>query len=170
LLDLKLKCLFEYSEAEQNRLSKMSEQSEGTQSLPPQTTVNNSNNMNGGTAKSSLSAPTGPLAASRQVSSKSHLSNVSNSSMDVYSHATDNSTADFESTLPTKVHSKQTKASTSPTSTHSPNDSIRKEKDDNTINELKLLKKENESLLRENTTLKVKIQNNYVINFNLSLY
>lgn len=148
LLDLKLKCLFDFTEAEQSRLNRLAPVSDTT--LPHQPSSNSStttvsSSVAPGTdntkqsASNAMHRQTSSSSAMTQsrVSQMSNVSNVSNASSvgDVFSHANDaqqNGDADLS-----KV-----------------NRSRLEQKDDNTLNELKMLKKENESLTLEVKRLK----------------
>ncbi len=141
LLDLKLKCIFDFTEAEQSRLPNLQHVSEST-ILP--------SSKEGTTPKSDSQKQSHSTSASTNLNQSATKAN----SIDTFTTAVDVSHGnDFDSSLV-----KQKLLNTSNPNTNSPNSNnanIRPEKNDNTINELKLLKQENEMFKKEITRLKV---------------
>jgi hypothetical protein len=138
LLDLKLKCIFDFTEAEQSRLPNLQQVSESTV-IPS-------------SKEGSISKADTHKQQSHSTSTSSNLSmsqGGTKGNSDNFSTAADSN--DFDSSI---VKQKILNIS----NTNSPNNSSsRPEKNDNTINELKLLKQENEMFKKEITRLKVSI-------------
>lgn len=155
LLDLKLKCIFEFTELDHARAGQ------------PVNTTATSLDDGKVIANESTSKP----SSGRSNTSSSTTSNTS-SSKDTYVNANDMSTAnDFDSTAvsikPSSQYTSNQKNTTTPAaavaantnnnnnSTTSSTAASRLEKNDNTLNELKQLKQENDSLKKEVARLKV---------------
>lgn len=147
LLDLKLKCLFEFTEAEQQKLSQQHQQNEQTQNtsnLASVTAVNTTNILE----TTAINQTTKKQATNIQLPVSKHTQRLSNAN-DVFSNANEQqSSTDFDSTTNT-VCNNSTKTSSSANAT-----AARQDKNDNLLNELKLTKEENESLKKDNARLK----------------
>lgn len=143
LLDLKLKCIFELTESDQQRVQQQVAQTQPVTAAAAESTTNKTS------ADSSLK------------SAKSAMSGVSTSSF-----AKDNfmpATSDFDSTTAHKTTAGTPAASaaiSAAAGTGTPSAasvSSRLDKNDNTLNELKLLRQENDNLRKEVARLKVRI-------------
>jgi len=151
LLDLKLKCLFEFTEAEQQKLSQQHQQNEqqnqtqNTSNLASVTAVNTTTNNILETTSNNQT--TKKQATNIQLPVSKHTTRLSNAT-DVYSNASEQqSSTDFDSTTNTVSNSTKTSSSANATA-------ARQDKNDNLLNELKLTKEENESLKKDNARLK----------------
>ena len=149
LLDLKLKCLFEFTEAEQQKLSQQhQQQQQSEQHQQPQQqnqTINNSSNLASVTAintttnefleTTSTAVPVAPIS---KVSTKQPVQTAK------------------QATKPNQNDDDFVSAPLNKTNTTNSAAAIRHDKNDNLLNELKLTKEENDSLKKEIARLKVK--------------
>jgi hypothetical protein len=163
LLDLKLKCLFEFTEAEQLKLSQLQPVNDSTV-IPPQ----KNDRTQSSTAKNDTQQQQ-QHSSSTSSQQPTKTPSTSSRSSDIYSTAnsdsqqTSSSTNDFDSNIKT---SNYTTGSTNPNINNNNNSpynnnnsssissNARPEKNDNTINELKLVKQENEFFKKEINRLK----------------
>lgn len=170
LLDLKLKCVFdmpEGGETGKDGKNVPNGDSTSTKSVTPSmnsTTTSSGGSSGGATQKPSSTTNSTPVASHRTVTSHSNA--------DIYSNASDLHTGDFESTLHTSgsltsspsaaatTTTTNQRVATTTTSTSqqsaatSTTASRGQDKNENVINELKLVKHENEALRKEIQRLK----------------
>lgn len=166
LLDLKLKCIFEFTEAEQQKLSLQHQQNEqqnqtqsnssnlasvtATEKTLDSTTVTSTNVPTQKPKQTSQPPQQQPSQSAGKHATAGAGKGYSNAN-DVYSNATDTHTAgaDFESTLnhtPTVINT-----TSKPTVNAAP---ARQDKNDNLLNENKQMKEENDYLKKEIARLK----------------
>ena len=182
LLDLKLKCLFEFTEAEQQRLSQLTPQSNESVSIQS----SKSNTTASGMASSALPASQYSTVSSQQsveaVSGASSTQPASKAAAAVSKTSKPNAAAaavaanistadysindstavsaggnDFESFNRTQVNTSKSSNSTAAATAAAAAAAAaaKTDKNDNLVNELKLVKKENEILKKEVSRLKV---------------
>ena len=145
LLDLKLKCIFDFTEAEQQKLQHLQQQSDQSttiatsQQQPAPAQAQQQQKQAANTTSSSV--------ASNKSSTKAAFNNAAADSND--SHGAN----DFES-MPSIAHS-NAQSTTNKSAAGASATGISREKNDNILNELKLAKQENEALRKEINRLKV---------------
>jgi hypothetical protein len=159
LLDLKLKCLFEFTEAEQQKLSQQHQQQQQQNEQQNQTLVNSSNlasvTANNTNILEQTTIKQKQTNQQQQPPVTKNTNKLSNAA-DVYSTATESqSSSDFDSTSNVVNSSNISKINNNIPSTIAANVSAtRQDKNDNLLNELKLTKEENDTLKKEIARLK----------------
>ncbi len=171
LLDLKLKCLFEFTEAEQQKLSQQHQQQQQQQQQNEQQnqTLVNSSNLASVTAnntnileQTTIKQKQTNQQQQQQPTVTKNTNKLSNAA-DVYSTATESqSSSDFDSTSNVVNSSNISKINNSIPLTIAANVSAtRQDKNDNLLNELKLTKEENDTLKKEIARLKVRLKETF---------
>lgn len=151
LLDLKLKCIFELTETDQQRIQTQQQQQQ-QQTAPAENKSSNNNNNDAAikNAKSTSSVSSSSFSKDTYVAAASDFDSthhVNTTSSNKSSAAGSNASSPVVSTVGS------VSSSTSSTSVN-PAVSSRVDKHDNTLNELKMLRQECETLKRENIRLK----------------
>jgi hypothetical protein len=146
LLDLKLRCVFEYTEQEQQKLVQQQQQFTNEQQpaqpqQPPQ--QQQQQQLSSNQSKSNVNRP-------------SSLQSANRSNNDAYVSASNeqHNASDFDSTTIAAPAKTFTTSAGGNTLSSSPA-SLRQDKNDNVLNEIKLIRQENEQLKKENRILKV---------------
>jgi len=162
--------LFEFTEAEQQKLSQQHQQQQQNEQQN-QTLVNSSNiasvtanntNILEQTTIKPATAPPKPLNQQQHPPVTKNVNKLSNAT-DVYSTATESQSSDFDSTS-NIINNSSTKHNSNIPSTITANVTAttaaltRQDKNDNLLNELKLTKEENDTLKKEIARLKVFIK------------
>lgn len=156
LLDMKLKCVFEFTEAEQQRLQHLTPQSD--QSMTTSTTNQSvgskqlGNTSNISTVTSTLNKPQSQQQQQQNVSKAKTLNNDDDDST-VNGFESMSSISNTTSSAGTINRTTVNNATTSTPSTAVVGN-VAREKNDNVLNELKLYKQENEVLKKEINRLK----------------
>lgn len=147
LLDLKLKCIFELTESDQQRLQQQQQQGGGESKQQQQQD----------TSKLSASSTASKSSVSSSSFSTANKENFVQATADFdssSSHQQQQTYAQKASTVPANSPATVAAAATTATTTLGSGGSSRLDKNDNAINELKWLKQENERLTREVARLK----------------
>jgi chemotaxis protein histidine kinase CheA len=164
-LDLKLKCLFEFTEAEQQRLSQLTPQNNESVSISRannttanNTTANTTANTLYSTASSQSVLETTASQQQQQPQTQApkpnkSLSTTSSRTSDYQSAANDSAVSSPSSDFESSRNANKTVTSSSPAATAA----AKLDKNDNLVNELKLAKQDNENLKSEVKRLKVRI-------------
>jgi hypothetical protein len=156
LLDLKLKCLFEFNESDQAKLSNSSSTAAGgadkieksssmrTSTSKPNETYVQASDLHSNDFESTYSSTSKQQAAANQQLANANLNTNSN-----------NSSASSATSVAASQSSAAVAAAFSTASSNLISAASRLDKNDNTLNELKLLRQENDSLKKEINRLKV---------------
>ena len=153
-MDMKLKCIFEFTEEEQQKLQHLKQVSDA----PSNTSQQSSTTLSNTTSSQKSTSSTGGTKQQQQANSSSS----SSSKTDVYSSA-DTHANDFESMTSLNTNTGIINPTTTTTTSRSGAGSVAAKtatttsdsKNENTLNELKFYKQENEVLKKEVNRLKV---------------